>query len=134
MEEKIYGYFDEKETAAELANRELARWAAEESIVLLKNDGALPLASGKIALYGMGARRTVKGGLGSGSVEERYSVTIEEGLKNAGYEITSQLWLDDYDKEYEETYQAYVSMVEEEIKGMTNPMEIIPKAHSYVYR
>jgi len=36
---------------------------------------------------------TVKGGLGSGSVEERYSVNIEDGLKNAGYEITTRKWL-----------------------------------------
>lgn len=134
MEEKLYGNLGEKETELELANRTLARQAAEESIVLLKNDGALPICPGKLALYGMGARKTVKGGLGSGSVEERYSVTIEEGLRNAGYEITTRAWLDDYDREYEETYQAYVAMVEEQIKGMTNPMEIIPKAHSYVYR
>ena len=97
-------------------------------------DGALPLQSKKIALYGMGARLTVKGGLGSGSVEERYSVNIEDGLRNAGYEITTQRWLDDYDQEYRETYQEYHDMVEEKVKGLTNPMEIIPLAHSFVYR
>ena len=134
MEAKIYGTFEEQESALERENRTLARQAAEESIVLLKNNGALPLKSARIALYGMGARKTVKGGLGSGSVEERRSVSIEEGLKTEGYEITSDGWLNDYDKEYEETYRAYVDMVEKEIAGMTNPMEIIPKAHSYVYR
>ena len=82
----------------------------------------------------MGARKTVKGGLGSGSVEERYSVTIEQGLKNAGYEITTQRWLDDYDAEYDRTYRAYHDMVEEKVAGLTNPMEIIPLAHSFVYR
>ncbi|MCD8068392.1 MAG: glycoside hydrolase family 3 C-terminal domain-containing protein, partial [Lachnospiraceae bacterium] len=60
-------------------------------------------------------------------------VNIEDGLKNAGYEITTSRWLNDYDAEYDATYQAYVDMVEEKIKGMTNPMLIIPLAHSFVY-
>jgi beta-glucosidase len=64
----------------ELAHRTLARRAAAESFVLLRNEHrTLPLAPGRIALYGIGVRRTVKGGLGSGSVSERYSVTIEQG-------------------------------------------------------
>lgn len=135
METNIYGTFSQEPTQLELQNRALARQAAAEGFVLLKNEGdALPLQAKKIALYGMGARMTVKGGLGSGSVEERYSVNIEQGLKNAGYEITTQSWLDDYDQEYASTYQAYRDMVEDKIRGLTNPMEIIPLAHSFVYR
>ena len=130
-----FGTLSSEPTELELRNRALARRAAAEGFVLLKNEGgALPLKSKKIALYGMGARKTVKGGLGSGSVEERYSVNIEDGLKNAGYEITTQRWLDDYDREYTETYQAYHDMVEEKVAGLTNPMQIIPLAHSFVYR
>ena len=132
---EFYGTTSSEPTELELKNRALARAAAAEGFVLLKNEGgALPLQNKKIALYGMGARLTVKGGLGSGSVEERYSVNIEDGLKNAGYEITTTRWLDDYDREYQETYQEYHDMVEEKIKGLTNPMEIIPLAHSFVYR
>lgn len=131
----LYGTTSHDPSGLELQNRALARAAAAEGFVLLKNEGgALPLQSKKIALYGMGARLTVKGGLGSGSVEERYSVNIEDGLKNAGYEITTGRWLDDYDQEYRETYREYHDMVEEKIKGLTNPMEIIPLAHSFVYR
>lgn len=130
-----YGVLSPEPTPRELRHRALARRAAAEGFVLLKNEGgALPLQNKRIALYGMGARKTVKGGLGSGSVEERYSVTIEEGLKNAGYEITTQRWLDDYDAEYAQTYRVYHDMVEEKVAGLTNPMEIIPLAHSYVYR
>ena len=45
------------------------RKVAPECMVLLKNDGVLPLSgTGKIALYGSGARRTIKGGTGSGDV------------------------------------------------------------------
>ena len=133
--DKLYGTLSSEPTELELRNRALAREAAAEGFVLLKNErGALPLKDKKIALYGMGARMTVKGGLGSGSVEERYSVNIEDGLKNAGYEITTQDWLNDYDSEYASTYQAYHDMVEEKVKGLTNPMQIIPLAHSFVYR
>ncbi len=130
----LYGFTNSEPNELELRNRALARQAAREGFVLLKNNGSLPLKNKRIALYGMGARKTVKGGLGSGSVEERYSVNIEDGLKNAGFEITTQSWLDDYDAEYTATYQEYHDMVEEKIAGLTNPMQIIPLAHSYVYR
>ena len=133
--EDLYGALSSEPTELELRNRALAREAAAEGFVLLKNQGGtLPLKNKKIALYGMGARKTVKGGLGSGSVEERHSVSIEEGLINRGFEITTRNWLDDYDREYKETYQVYRDMVEEKIKGLTNPVQIIPLAHSYVYR
>ena len=82
----------------ELKNRELARKAAREGFVLLENDGTLPLKDKRIALYGAGARMTVKGGTGSGAVRERYSVTIEQGLQSAGFEITSTPWLDRFDR------------------------------------
>ncbi|MCD8380091.1 MAG: glycoside hydrolase family 3 C-terminal domain-containing protein [Lachnospiraceae bacterium] len=131
---EFYGVLSPEPSELELQNRALARKAAREGFVLLKNENALPLKNQKIALYGMGARKTVKGGLGSGSVEERYSVNIENGLKNAGFVITTARWLNDYDTEYNTTYQAYVDMVEEKIKGLTNPMQIIPLAHSFVYR
>ena len=83
----------------EAAHRELAREAAGEGIVLLENNGALPLTPGKIALYGSGAISTIKGGTGSGEVNERYSVNIEEGLKNAGFNVTSGDWLSEYETE-----------------------------------
>lgn len=131
----LYGTTSADPTALELENRALARQAAAEGFVLLKNEGgALPLPNKKIALYGMGARKTVKGGLGSGSVEERYSVSIEEGLQNAGYTITTTRWLDDYDAEYARTWQQYHDMVESKVAGLTDPVQIIPLAHSFVYR
>ena len=132
--ENYYGVLTQEPSELELKNRALARRAAAEGFVLLKNEGALPLKNKKIALYGMGARKTVKGGLGSGSVEERYSVNIEDGLKAAGLEVTTQSWLDDYDALYDSDYAAYHDMVEDKIKDLTNPMQIIPLAHSFVFR
>ena len=71
---------------------------AAECTVLLKKDESFPLQSaGKIALYGSGARRTVKGGTGSGEVNSRYCVTVEQGLQNAGFQITTADWMDAYE-------------------------------------
>lgn len=72
-----------------------------ECMVLLKSDGSFPLtAAGDLALYGNAARKTIKGGTGSGDVNVRSFVTIEEGLENAGFTITTKGWLDAYDAVY----------------------------------
>ena len=105
-------------TQFELNNRALARKAAAEGFVLLENDGILPLKNKKVALYGSGARMTVKGGTGSGQVRERYSVSIAQGMENAGFEITSNAWLDRFDKFYADTYEAYRLEQEEKVKGL----------------
>ena len=89
-------------TQRETDHRKIAREAAAEGFVLLENkDHFLPLAKGsKVGLYGAGAIRTIKGGTGSGDVNERDSVNIFQGMKNAGYDVTSSEWLEDYDKCY----------------------------------
>lgn len=112
-------------SALELKNRALARKAAAEGFVLLENDGSLPLKEKRIALYGAGARMTVKGGTGSGAVRERYSVTIEQGLINAGYEIASTPWLDRFDRFYADTYETYRQEQEDRVKGMQNFYQIL---------
>lgn len=91
----------EKENAA------VAYQAACEGIVLLKNDGALPFRTKKAAFYGSGVSRTIKGGTGSGEVNERRSVTILEGLEDRGFEIASRRWLEDYESAYEEALEAH---------------------------
>lgn len=93
----------------EFKNRELARKAAAEGMVLLKNEGGLlPLEKGiKVALYGVGASRTIKGGTGSGDVNERECISIYQGLKNAGYVITTEDWIHDYDKCYQVARSAW---------------------------
>lgn len=61
----------------------LSRQAAEEGMVLLKNDGGLlPLAPGsRVALFGKGSFDYVKGGGGSGDVTAAYTRNVYEGLK-----------------------------------------------------
>ena len=85
----------------EKQNLEVAYRAACESMVLLKNENVLPLKTKKVALYGPGVTRTIKGGTGSGEVNERHSVTILEGMENRGFEVTTQQWLKDYEDAYE---------------------------------
>ena len=87
----------------ELSHRQLAREAASEGIVLLRNeDNLLPLKAGStVAIYGAGAGRTLKGGTGSGDVNERENISIWQGMKDAGYEITNEDWIQNYDEIYE---------------------------------
>ena len=96
-----------EETTLEKENRRIAYQAAVESIVLLENNGVLPLTVSKIALFGAGAKHTIKGGTGSGEVNERYSVSIYDGLKNAGFEITTDAWLNEYDELLAKTKSQY---------------------------
>ena len=65
---KCFGNRSDKATILEERNRNLAKKIASEGIVLLKNEGVLPLKNKKVALYGNGARMTIKGGTGSGDV------------------------------------------------------------------
>jgi beta-glucosidase len=81
----------------EIENLKTVRRLAPECMVLLENDGVLPLRNkGKVALFGAGARRTIKGGTGSGDVNERSVVSVEQGFINAGFEVTSKAWNDEY--------------------------------------
>ena len=83
-----------------------------ECTVLLRSNGAFPLdAPGKIAAYGCGVRGTVKGGTGSGEVNSRYFVTVEEGLRAAGFTITSTAWLDAYDAVRAEARKQFIKDV-----------------------
>ncbi len=93
-------HLKDEQTALELSNRKLAGRAAEEGMVLLKNDGTLPLkAEAKIALFGRGAVFTVKGGSGSGEVNGRKAVSVYGGLRKEGYEITTEQLLARYVRE-----------------------------------
>ena len=95
-------------SAREKEHSALVRELAGECMTLLENDGTLPLAgAGKVAVYGNGVRHTVKGGTGSGDVNTRTVVTIEQGLKEAGFEILTGKWLDEYDKVHADAQAAY---------------------------
>ena len=101
----------------EIRHNERLRKLAPECIVLLKKDGSFPLRqSGPIAAYGNGVRHTVKGGTGSGDVNVRHFVTVEEGLQNAGFVLTSTVWLDAYDLLRQETEHAFQQSIRQRIE------------------
>lgn len=107
--------FDPAETQRERDHQEIAYRAALESIVLLENDGTLPLAPGRVALYGAGARRTIKGGTGSGEMNERHSVSIYEGLQKAGFEVSTPDWLDQYDRAFDDGERDHARQIRKSI-------------------
>ena len=73
------------------AHAKITRQSAAEGIVLLKNEQTLPILNAKnIALLGLTSYEFIAGGTGSGDVNEAYTISLEEGLKNAGFEINQK--------------------------------------------
>ena len=96
---------------------EILRKYLAECTVLLRSNGDFPLdRPGKIAAYGCGVRKTVKGGTGSGEVNSRYFVNVEQGLKNAGFTVTTSGWLDAYDACYIRARKAFHERLKAEAK------------------
>ncbi len=98
----------------EVIHANLSRELAGECMVLLENDGALPFAAKKVAVYGNGVRGTIKGGTGSGDVNTRSNVNIEQGFVNAGIEVVSTAWLDRQEQRVKDAKAAYLQWAKEE--------------------
>ena len=66
---------------------------ADEGIVLLDNDGTLPMVkNSKLNVFGWASTNPCYGGTGSGALSDAYpTVTLLEGLKNAGFELNTEL-------------------------------------------
>lgn len=80
---------------------EIAYKAGAEGVILLKNNGALPLnPDTRIAVFGTGQIETIKGGTGSGDTHPRYVVSIIDGMRERGLLI---------DEELAEAYRRYVA-------------------------
>lgn len=106
---KLFDY-EEKHTA-------MVRNTLAECMVLLKKDGKFPLEKPcRIAAYGSGVRNTVKGGTGSGEVNSHYSVNIEQGLINAGFEITTTAWLDRYEEVKAKAKSEFINKIKKDAK------------------
>ncbi len=102
----------------EMNHLEYLRKHLAECTVLLKSNGDFPLENPcKIAAYGCGVRRTVKGGTGSGEVNSRFFVTVEEGLEKAGFTITTKGWMDAYEQMYAQARKAFIVKLKAEAKA-----------------
>lgn len=118
------GSMDQSLSEFEIRHRTLAREAAVEGIVLLKNEGVLPLSTASsIALLGSGAEKTIKGGIGSGDVNNRENISIYQGMKEAGVTITSEDWLEDYEERYKNARNVWKEKILEDAKHVDNPFD-----------
>jgi beta-glucosidase len=98
-------------------NAEIARQTASEGMVLLKNDNnALPLsAPAKIALFGNASYDLIAGGTGSGDVNKKYVVSLDQGLVNAGFSL---------DEILKQTYSEFI--IDEKGKRPKVPWFMLP--------
>ena len=68
----------------------LVRAATPEGLVLLENNGVLPLKNVKrVALYGVGSYDFIAGGTGSGNVNKAYVRNVADGLRENCYEVNA---------------------------------------------
>ena len=101
-----YKYSDKPDLKA---HAELVRKATPEGMVLLENNGVLPLKDVKtVALYGTGAYDFVAGGTGSGNVNKAYIRNVAEGLTVNGLEVN---------KDIRTWYEQYIALAKTNIKN-----------------
>ena len=96
------------------AHAAITRRAANEGIVMLENNGVLPLDKNihTVALYGVCSYEFLSGGVGSGCVHPPYVVDMVTGLSNAGIKTTESLT---------QIYQKYVDFAKLKFETDRNP-------------
>jgi beta-glucosidase len=113
---KGYAYSNHPDLKAHAA---VTRQSATEGMVLLKNEGkALPLAKDvkKVALFGCTSYNFVAGGTGSGNVSRAYTVSLLDGINNAG--LTT-------DEALQQEYETYIAKEKAEKDTLTGMMAML---------
>jgi beta-glucosidase len=94
LQSPTYNKYKYSNTPNLKANAIVARTAAAEGIVLLQNKhNTLPLHKSikKIAPFGNTSFDIISGGTGSGDVNEAYTISLVEGIQNAGFKVDEDL-------------------------------------------
>ncbi len=120
-------------TELETRNAYTSYKAAVEGIVLLENDGVLPIDLGRVALYGAGAGMTIKGGTGSGEVFERRAISIYEGMVDAGFAVSTTDWIDAYRKCFDDGEAKFCQDFRDELKRNKKEALSNVMANQYLY-
>lgn len=83
-------------------DEQISRWAATQGMVLLRDKGhSLPLNNNaKVALFGYTSYDLLPGGFGSGTVNTSFTVSLNQGLENAGFGV---------DQDLQNQYEKYIT-------------------------
>lgn len=74
------------------AHAQIVREVGADGIVLLKNNGILPLTGKRVALFGCTSYDWISGGSGFGGTSVgHYTVSLIEGMRSVGYEVYKPL-------------------------------------------
>ena len=121
----LTGTTDLTVTQREKDHAALARRATAEGMVLLQNKNHfLPLSKTEpVALYGSGVYKTIKGGTGSGDVNERESVSIYTGMKRAGFSVSNEKWVQDYAEIYDSARTEWIAEIRKGLKNHSDTMD-----------
>ncbi len=100
------------------AHAAVTREAAASGMVLLENNGTLPISNDlkKVAAFGNTSYEFIPGGTGSGDVNEKHTVSLIEGLTNAGFET---------DNELTSVYEEYIKVEKSKVDLSANPLAAI---------
>ncbi len=115
------------------AHAQVTRQSALEGMVLLENNGVLPLKDVKnVAVFGCTSYAFIAGGTGSGNVNRAYTVSLLDGLKNAGFQVDDSK-KDKYLKHIADEEAAFKASLPEgdmlaAFYPVPRPTEIIPGA------
>ena len=126
---KGYAYGNKPDLQAHAA---VTRQSALEGMVLLENRAnTLPLKDVKnVAVFGCTSYAFIAGGTGSGNVNRAYTVSLLDGLKNAGFNVDDSK-KDVYLKHIADEEAAFKATLEDALAAfypVPRPSEIVPSA------